>query len=88
MLVVTSGVFYAFSGTELIGVAAGESKNPEKVIPKAIRTAMIRLTVFFLGAILVIAALVPYEDAGLDESPFVMVFDIAGICGMGDVWET
>lgn len=85
MLVVTLGVFYAFSGTELIGVAAGEAKNPEKVIPKAIRTAVLRLTVFFVGAIFVIAALVPYEDAGLDESPFVTVFDIAGIPGMGDV---
>lgn len=85
MLIVTLGVFYAFSGTELIGVAAGEAKNPEKVIPKAIRTAVIRLTVFFLGAIVVIAALVPFERAGLDESPFVTVFDIAGISGMGDV---
>ncbi|MFR4190827.1 MAG: cation:proton antiporter, partial [Corynebacterium variabile] len=43
------------------------------------------LLVAFVGAILVIAALVPYEDAGLDESPFVTVFDIAGISGMGDV---
>lgn len=85
MFVVTLGVFYAFSGTELIGVAAGEAKNPEKVIPTAIRTAVLRLTVFFVGAILVIAALVPYEEAGLDESPFVTVFDIAGISGMGDV---
>ncbi|HIW90252.1 MAG TPA: amino acid permease [Candidatus Corynebacterium avicola] len=85
MLIVTLGVFYAFSGTELIGVAAGEAKNPETVIPRAIRTAVIRLTVFFVGAIFVIAALVPYERAGLDESPFVTVFDIAGITGMGDV---
>jgi S-methylmethionine transporter len=85
MLVVTLGVFYAFSGTELIGVAAGETKEPATVIPKAIRTAVLRLTVFFVGAIFVIAALVPYEDAGLDESPFVTVFDIAGIPGMGDV---
>ncbi|WP_414122246.1 amino acid permease [Corynebacterium nuruki] len=85
MLVVTLGVFYAFSGTELIGVAAGETKDPATVIPKAIRTAVLRLTVFFVGAIFVIAALVPYEDAGLDESPFVTVFDIAGIPGMGDV---
>jgi S-methylmethionine transporter len=85
MLVVTLGVFYAFSGTELIGVAAGETNDPATVIPKAIRTAVLRLTVFFVGAIFVIAALVPYEDAGLDESPFVTVFDIAGIPGMGDV---
>ncbi|AGP30694.1 amino acid permease [Corynebacterium terpenotabidum] len=85
LLVVTLGVFYAFSGTELIGVAAGEAKDPEKVIPAAIRTAVVRLTVFFVGAILVIAALVPYEDAGLDESPFVTVFDIAGLSGMADV---
>lgn len=85
MLVVTLGVFYAFSGTELIGVAAGEARNPEKSVPAAIRTAVLRLTVFFVGAIFVIAALVPYENAGIDESPFVTVFDIAGIPGMGDV---
>ncbi|MGO1859022.1 amino acid permease [Ancrocorticia populi] len=78
-------VFYAFSGTELIGVAAGEAKNPEKVIPRAIHTAVIRLTVFFIGAIFVISAIISYETAGTDESPFVTVFDVVGLPAAADI---
>lgn len=85
ILITTLAVFYAFSGTELIGVAAGETKDPEKTIPKAIRTAVFRLTVFFIGAIAVIAAIIPYSTAGLDESPFVTVFDVVGLPHMADV---
>lgn len=85
ILITTLAVFYAFSGTELIGVAAGETKDPEKTIPRAIRTAVLRLTVFFIGAIAVIAAIIPYSSAGLDESPFVTVFDVVGLPGMADV---
>ena len=78
-------VFYAFSGTELIGVAAGEAKDPQRAIPKAVHTAVIRLTVFFIGAIFVIAAIVPFETAGTNESPFVTVFDVVGLPGAADV---
>ncbi|MFC0673240.1 amino acid permease [Brachybacterium hainanense] len=79
VLVTILAVFYAFSGTELIGVAAGEAQDPERTIPAAIRTAVIRLAVFFVGAIAVIAAIIPYEQAGTDESPFVTVLDRAGL---------
>lgn len=85
VLVTVLAVFYAFSGTELIGVAAGEAKDPEKTIPRAIRTAVLRLTVFFVGAIIVIALIVPYETAGTDESPFVTVFDTVGLPFGADV---
>ncbi|MGO1590785.1 MAG: amino acid permease [Ancrocorticia sp.] len=78
-------VFYAFSGTELIGVAAGEAKDPSRAIPRAVHTAVIRLTVFFIGAIFVIAAIVPFETAGTDESPFVTVFEMVGLPGAADV---
>ncbi|MDO4928118.1 MAG: amino acid permease [Corynebacterium sp.] len=78
-------VFYAFSGTELIGVAGGEAADPHKSIPKAIRTAVLRLTIFFVGAIAVIAAIIPYEEAGLDESPFVTVFDAVGLPAAADI---
>lgn len=78
-------VFYAFSGTELIGVAAGEAADPHRTIPKAIRTAVLRLTIFFVGAIAVIAAIIPFEKAGLDESPFVTVFDVIGLPAAADV---
>lgn len=77
-------VNFAFSGTELIGVAAGETQDPAKNVPKAINTAIWRLLIFFVGTIVVISALLPHQMAGLDaegvsSSPFVTVFDHIGI---------
>lgn len=46
-------VNFAFSGTELIGITAGEAENPQKAIPEAIRTTLWRLIVFFIGSIVV-----------------------------------
>ena len=79
VLVTALAVFYAFSGSELIGVAAGETSDPATNIPKAMRSTVIRLLIFFVGAIAVIAATVPFEQTGLDESPFVTVFSSIGI---------
>lgn len=58
-------VNFAFSGTELIGITAGEAENPQKAIPEAIRTTLWRLIVFFIGSIVVMAALIPYHTAGV-----------------------
>lgn len=70
---------FSFQGTELVGVAAGESEDPEKNIPKAINTIFWRILIFYLGTIFVVGALIPYMDAGVDTSPFTMVFEKAGI---------
>lgn len=72
-------VNFAFSGTELIGVAAGETKEPTKTIPKAIRTTLIRLVIFYVGTIVVLSALLPSEAASVLESPFVAVLSRIGI---------
>ena len=77
-------VNFAFSGTELIGVAAGETQDPAKNVPKAINTAIWRLLIFFVGTIVVISALLPHQLTGLgthgvSSSPFVTVFDHIGI---------
>lgn len=72
-------VTFAFSGTELIGIAAGETADPSKTVPKAIRMTLWRLIIFFVGAIFVIAALLPYQGAILEDSPFVTVFQNIGI---------
>ncbi|MGR0161347.1 amino acid permease [Paenarthrobacter nitroguajacolicus] len=85
VLVTALAVFYAFSGSELIGVAAGETKDPAKSIPKAMRSTVIRLLIFFVGAIAVIAATVPFDQVGLDESPFVTVFASVGIPFAADI---
>lgn len=72
-------VNFAFSGTELIGIAAGESVDPEKNIPTAIKNTVWRLLIFFIGTIFVLSGLIPWKEAGVIESPFVVVFDRIGI---------
>lgn len=78
-------VNFAFSGTELIGVTAGETKDPSKNIPKAIHTTLIRLVIFFIGSIIVMAALIPWQKAGVNQSPFVLVFNSIGLPFAGDI---
>lgn len=78
-------VNFSFQGTELIGIAAGESEDPEKTIPRTIRMAVWRTFIFFCLAIFVLAALIPWEQAGVVESPFVLVFDSIGIPYAADI---
>ena len=78
-------VNFAFSGTELIGITAGEAKDPEKTLPKAIHTTLWRLALFFIGSIVVMAALIPYKQAGVTQSPFVHVFQMMGITYAADI---
>lgn len=78
-------VSFAFSGTELIGIAAGETRDPQRNVPKAIRTTVLRLALFFVGTIFVLATLLPREQAGLVESPFVTVFEFIGIPYAADI---
>ncbi|OOB75536.1 gamma-aminobutyrate permease [Clostridium haemolyticum] len=70
---------FAFQGTELVGVAAAESENPEKSIPKAINTIFWRILIFYLGTIVVIGAVIPVTQLGVDKSAFTVVFEKAGI---------
>lgn len=77
---------FSFQGTELIGVAAGESENPEKNIPKAIHSIFWRILLFYIGAFVVIGFLIPYDDPNLLNSsvenvaisPFTLVLDRFG----------
>ena len=78
-------VVFAFSGTEVVGVAAGETKDPSRAIPKAVHTTVLRLAIFFIGSILVMAALIPWHQAGVDTSPFVLVFQSIGMPFAGDI---
>ncbi len=60
-------VNYAFSGTELIGIAAGETENPKQVIPKAIRATLWRL-IIFLSNMVIISILIPsYQGKSLES---------------------
>ncbi|MFC7391427.1 amino acid permease [Scopulibacillus cellulosilyticus] len=78
---------FSFQGTELVGIAAGESENPSKTIPKATRQVFWRLLIFFVLTILIIGLIIPYTDGRLIKSnfqdvgvsPFVIVFEKAGL---------
>ncbi|WP_308504118.1 amino acid permease, partial [uncultured Actinomyces sp.] len=78
-------VNFAFSGTELIGITAGEVDDPGTTVPRAIRATLARLAIFFIGSIIVIAALIPWEKAGVEESPFVTVLSRIGVPYAGDL---
>ncbi|OOM16618.1 amino acid permease [Clostridium saccharobutylicum] len=72
---------FSFQGTELIGIAAGESENPDKTIPKAIKSIFWRILIFYLGTIIILGAIIPFTEASVDTSPFTMVFEKAGVAG-------
>ncbi|MEG0920572.1 MAG: amino acid permease [Comamonas sp.] len=80
-------VGFSFQGTELIGIAAAESENPAKNIPRAVRQVFWRILLFYVLAIAVIGSLIPYTDPQLlrnqvgdiSVSPFTLVFEKAGL---------
>ncbi|VTP65571.1 Lysine-specific permease [Serratia rubidaea] len=86
ILMTMVAVNFAFSGTELIGIAAAKRK-PGKSRALAIRTTVIRLMVFFIGTVFVLAALLPMEQAGVVKSPFVLVFERIGVPYAADIFN-
>jgi AAT family amino acid transporter/D-serine/D-alanine/glycine transporter len=69
---------FAFGGVELVGLTAGEAEDPHRVIPHAINQLILRILIFYIGALLVIMSLVPWNQLRTDSSPFVLVFDQIG----------
>ena len=74
---------FSYTGTELIGVTAGEAENPEEVLPRATNGITFRILFFYLGALIIIMSLVPWNQLSPDSSPFVQVFDRIGIPAAG-----
>lgn len=78
-------VVFAFAGVELVGLMAGETKDPEKVIPRAINNIPIRILIFYIGSLAVIMSIYPWNEINPTESPFVRVFLAAGIVAAAGV---
>ncbi|OZG69698.1 aromatic amino acid transporter [Bifidobacterium eulemuris] len=70
---------FSFGGTELIGITAGETENPRVTIPKATNGIVWRILVFYIVALGVIMAVVPWNTIDGQTSPFVQIFDSVGI---------
>ena len=72
-------VTFSFGGIETLGVAAGEAKDPEKVLPKAINTVPIRILLFYVLTMVVIMSLMPWTSVDGSASPFVQIFEGLGV---------
>ncbi|WP_082446770.1 amino acid permease [Cytobacillus solani] len=84
MLGIFMAAGFSFQGTELLGVAAGETDNPSKAIPRAVKSVFWRILLFYILAIFVIGLIIPYTNENLASSdvtvsPFTIVFQKAGI---------
>src|SRR6516162_4489306 len=78
-------VMFAYEGVELIGVTAGEADNPAVVLPRATNGIIARILIFYLGALLIIMSLVPWNGLDPRVSPFVFVFGQLGLPGAGTI---
>lgn len=72
-------VMFAYLGIEMLGVTAGEAKNPEKTISRAVNSVFWRILIFYVGALFVIMSIYPWNEIGTSGSPFVMTFEKIGI---------
>src|SRR5579864_3068865 len=72
-------VMFAYQGVELIGVTAGEAENPEVVLPRATNSIIFRILIFYVGALVIIMSLVPWDQLDPQMSPFVLLFQKMGI---------
>ena len=77
----------SYMGVEIIGVAAGEAAQPEKTIPRAMRTVSLRLILFYVLSMIVMLSMTPWNrmGSGITGSPFVLAFASAGIPFAGNI---
>ncbi|MDT5303688.1 MAG: L-asparagine permease [Mycobacterium sp.] len=85
LLIVVSGVVFAYAAVELVGTAAGETAEPEKIMPRAINSVVARIAIFYVGSVALLALLLPYTAYKGGESPFVTFFSKIGFSGAGDL---
>jgi histidine transporter len=72
-------VMFAFGGIEIIGVTAGEAKDPQHVLPRAINAVPLRILLFYVLTMFVLMSIFPWQQIGSQGSPFVQIFDNLGI---------
>jgi L-asparagine permease len=82
-VVITQGVVFAYAGVEILGVAAGEAKDAKKILPRAINSVIWRIALFYVGSVVLLVMLLPWNAYHAGQSPFVTFFHNLGIKGTG-----
>jgi amino acid transporter, AAT family len=72
-------VAFAYGGIEMLGLTAGEAKNPTKSLSRAVNSVFWRILVFYVGALFVIMSIYPWNEIGTQGSPFVAMFERMGV---------
>ena len=85
MLMSLAPVLFSFGGIELIGITAGEAENPDKTIPRAINQVIYRILIFYVGTMIVLMTLWPWNEVGKEASPFVQIFSNAGFAAAANI---
>lgn len=78
-------VMFSYGGAELIGVAATETKDAERVMPSIVKGAVWRVIIFYVFPILIICGIMPWNQVSGENSPFVQVFSLSGLPGAAHV---
>ncbi|MFD5267415.1 amino acid permease [Streptomyces sp. NPDC058335] len=77
---------FAYGGLETVTIAAAESEDPVKGVASAVRTAMWRIALFYIGSMAVVVTLVPWDsEAVVEKGPYVAALDQLGIPGAGQL---
>ncbi|MEV7033187.1 amino acid permease [Streptomyces sp. NPDC093272] len=79
-------VVFSFMGSEIATLAAGESENPQRAVTKSTNSIIWRIGVFYLGSILIVIALLPWNDPSIKEKgSYVAALDSLGIAHAGQI---
>lgn len=76
---------FSYLSIEMIAVSAGEAKEPEKAVPIALKSAVVRLVLFYILTLALMLMIVPWNETGSDRSPFVKVFELIHIPGAAGI---
>lgn len=84
-ILVMSGVVFAYAAIEMVGIAAGEMEDPKREVPKAVNAVIVRIAVFYCGALFLLVCILPTSEFTPGISPFVTVFGRMGMPWMASV---
>ncbi|MED1470746.1 amino acid permease [Bacillus salipaludis] len=85
VILMMTGVIWSYLGVETVVTAAGETKNPQKNVPKAINTIFFRILIFYVGSVTVIGLVVPFENVSVLSNGYAGLFGLAGIPGAATI---
>jgi GABA permease len=78
-------VIFAFVGAEIVTIAAAESEEPERAVAKATNAVVWRVLIFYVLAVAIVVAIVPWNATQLGDSPFIAALEVIGIPGAADI---